>query len=62
LVESPDAPGEPSRLVPPQLPKTHVAHGDIQKWEESFRRTWTPRQADLIEELVEAEMQNGMEQ
>jgi hypothetical protein len=34
-----DAPGEPSRLVPPQLPKTHLAHGVIQKWEESFRRT-----------------------
>jgi hypothetical protein len=57
-----DTPGEPSRLVAPKMPKTHVAGGVIQRWEESFRRKWAPRQASLIDEMLEEELEDEMGQ
>ena len=42
---------------PPQL-LTHVSSRKIHKWEESFGTRWAPRQAVLLEELIEEELAN----
>ena len=52
-----DTPGEPSRMIRPQHPLTHVSGKKIRRWEESFGARWGPRQTRLINELIEEELE-----
>lgn len=51
-----DAPGEPSKLVPPPSPMSSVSPDLIDRWEKSFRTKWSSRWAMLIGDLVEEEL------